>query len=89
MSKIKSISFTSEYLAEYEHFMSVPNRSKYVCELIRKDLNGGGSYITMQDIEKLIDTRLKNIPTTTTVVETEDFTDEIRDTLQGLFGTSI
>ena len=85
MSIVKSISFTDEYLEEYQHFMSVPNRSKYVCELIRKDLTGGGSQITIEFIERLIDSKIKNLPLNTDDV-VEDFTEEIRDNLSSIFG---
>ena len=38
-AKIKGLSFTKEYRREYEYLMKIKNASKYVCELIRRDLN--------------------------------------------------
>lgn len=38
-SKIKGISFSKEYLKEYEYVMSIKDASKYICELIRIDLD--------------------------------------------------
>lgn len=37
-SRIKGISFSKEYQAEYEYVMKIKDASKYICELIRKDL---------------------------------------------------
>lgn len=54
-SRTRSISFTSEYEKEYEYFLSIPNRSKYVCELIRRDMETKNSpeYLAKQ-VEMLL-----------------------------------
>lgn len=38
MAKIKGISFSNEYQTEYQYIMSIKDASKYVCTLIRRDL---------------------------------------------------
>lgn len=38
--KVKSISFTEEYLKEYDFIQKMGNASRYICELIRKDRVG-------------------------------------------------
>lgn len=35
---VKSLSFTDEYKNECYYFLRQPNRSRYVCELIREDM---------------------------------------------------
>lgn len=37
-AKSKGISFSKRYQKEYEYVMSIKDASKYICELIRKDL---------------------------------------------------
>lgn len=37
--KLKSISFTEDFFAEYEYLKAKPNASRYVCELIRDDMS--------------------------------------------------
>ena len=51
---IKSISFTDEYKREYEYIVTLPNASRYICELIRSDLDSKRSDLSvlkMQAIE--------------------------------------
>ena len=80
----KSISFTREYEREFNYFMTQANKSKYVCELIRKDLEGGGRGLTKEDIENLIDEKLKNISISKNVEDLDNR--DIRENLMGLFG---
>lgn len=54
---VKSLSFTDEYKEEFKHYMKQPNKSKYICELIRKDLLGIDN---REFIEKIIEEKLKN-----------------------------
>lgn len=83
MIVVKSISFTEEYSEELNHFLSQPNKSRYICDLIRKDIAGGYNGINREEIIQLIDERIKNLPT---VSNTEGDTESIRDNLIGLFG---
>lgn len=58
MSKsiVKSVSFNEEYKEELDYYLKQSNKSKYVCELIRKDrLNQTSEGM----IEKLIEEKLK------------------------------
>lgn len=86
---IKSVSFTEEYIEELNFFMLQPNKSRYICELIRKDRLREIEVINKMDIEHLkeemiqeIDKRLKNLPT----AESEGGNTDIRDSLLDLFG---
>lgn len=35
---VRSVSFTEEYEEEFNYFIKKPNRSRYICELIREDI---------------------------------------------------
>ena len=83
MLVVKSISFTEEYSEELNHFLSQPNKSRYICDLIRKDISGGFNLVSRDEILQLIDERIKNLPTVST---TEGEDESIRDSLVGLFG---
>lgn len=83
MLVVKSISFTEEYSEELNHFLSQPNKSRYICDLIRKDISGEFSPVSREEILQLIDERIKNLPT---VSATEGENESIRDSLVGLFG---
>lgn len=39
MRVVKSISFTDEYRGELNHFMAQPNKSRYICDLIKRDID--------------------------------------------------
>ena len=84
MLAVKSISFTEAYAEELAYFMRQPNKSRYICELIRKDMIGGDiGGLTREQVISIIDERLSSLPT---VTETEGDNREIRDNLIGLFG---
>lgn len=38
-TKTKGISFSPQYEREYNYVMEIKNASKYICELIKKDLD--------------------------------------------------
>lgn len=83
MLAVRSISFTEEYKEELDFFKSQSNKSKYICELIRKDRLGNGG-LNKEFIEKLIDEKLKKIP----IVKDRDecINNQVKDNLRGLFG---
>lgn len=45
--RIKSISFTDEYIAEYEYVSGLKNASKYICDLIREDIKSKGDDVSI------------------------------------------
>lgn len=83
MTKVKSISFTEEYMKEYKYFEGKANKSRYICELIRKDMDNSRN-IDREYIEKLIEEKMKKIPLHKTE-EGESDGDEIRDILSDFF----
>lgn len=51
---VKSISFTDEYRQEYLHLCSQKNASKYICDLIRRDMTLGFEEEPSTDIDSLV-----------------------------------
>lgn len=48
-AKVKGISFSEDYKEEYDYVMSIKGASKYICELIRKDLRQKNKTINKKD----------------------------------------
>lgn len=83
---VKSFSFTPEYTKELEHFMAQPNRSRYLCELIRKDRLGIGGEVTMERVEQLIDEKLRGVKITSISTGARVDNEVMRDNLRDIFG---
>lgn len=88
MTVVKSFSFTSQYEKELEYFLSIPNKSKYICDLIRKDMEGSQNKVIVKDIEKMIEEKIKslslNIEKESDVSNIIDL--EVRDNLEDVLG---
>ena len=78
-----SISLTDEYIDVYGYLKGKANISKYVCELVRQDMNGLQSF-SMDDIERLIDNKLKNL--SRIEIDNNEIEEDIRGDLSDLFG---
>lgn len=51
-AKSKGISFSKDYKKEYEYVMGIKGASRYICELIRKDLEGQKNKTIANDSHK-------------------------------------
>lgn len=52
-AKTKGFSFTEKYEREYNYVMSIKDASKYVCELIKKDLDNKKNKTICNDSQDL------------------------------------
>ena len=82
---IKSISFTGEYAEELAFYMKQANKSKYICELIKRD-RLDNMPLTKANIIALIDEKLKNLSIQVEPEREDDIDSDTRNSLIGLFG---
>lgn len=84
-----SISFSVEYEYLYNYLKDMPNRSNFICQTLKKNLNGCNEQSDLEEIvERAVIKAIEkqgNININSRTVNKQDVSDEDRDLINNLF----